>query len=213
MLDNMDGLSAGVATIVCGMLSLMLFMTSEESRGQPQLFVAAMLLALFGGLIGFLRYNWPPASIFMGDAGSYFVGYWIAVSTLLATYVDARGTTPHSVLAPLCLLAIPIYDTVSVVFVRLRERRSPFQADKRHFSHRLVDMGLSKEQAVVAIHLATLTCSIGALLLPRTDLVGAVLVIAIVVCMLGLVSVIEGLLRKTIRKPIEPGFPEKESTK
>ncbi|MCE3016943.1 MAG: MraY family glycosyltransferase [Pirellula sp.] len=213
MLDNMDGLSAGVATIVCGMLSLMLLMTSEESRGQPQLFVAAMLLVLFGGLIGFLRYNWPPASIFMGDAGSYFVGYWIAVSTLLATYVDARGTTPHSVLAPLCLLAIPIYDTVSVVFVRLREGRSPFQADKRHFSHRLVDMGLSKEQAVVAIHLATLTCSIGALLLPRTDLVGAVLVIAIVVCMLGLVSVIEGLLRKTIPKPIEPGFPEKESTK
>ena len=213
MLDNMDGLSAGVATIVCGMLSLMLFMTSEETRGQPQLFVAAMLLALFGGLIGFLRYNWPPATIFMGDAGSYFVGYWIAVSTLLATYVDARGTTPHSVLAPLCLLAIPIYDTLSVVYLRLREGRSPFQADKRHFSHRLVDMGLSKEQAVVAIHLATLTCSIGALLLPRTDLVGAVLVIAIVVCMLGLVSVIEGLLRKSIRKPIESGFSDKEPSK
>jgi UDP-GlcNAc:undecaprenyl-phosphate GlcNAc-1-phosphate transferase len=213
MLDNMDGLSAGVAAIVCGMLSLMLFMTSEETRGQPQLFVAAMLLALFGGLVGFLRYNWPPASIFMGDAGSYFVGYWIAVSTLLATYVDARGTTPHSVLAPLCLLAIPIYDTVSVVYLRLREGRSPFQADKRHFSHRLVDMGLSKEQAVVAIHLATLTCSIGALLLPRTDLVGALLVIAIVVCMLGLVSVIEGLLRKSIRKPMEHGLSEKEPSK
>jgi UDP-GlcNAc:undecaprenyl-phosphate GlcNAc-1-phosphate transferase len=213
MLDNMDGLSAGVATIVCGMLSLMLFMTSEETRGQPQLFVAAMLLALFGGLLGFLRYNWPPASIFMGDAGSYFVGYWIAVSTLLATYVDAKGSTPHSVLAPLCLLAIPIYDTLSVVYLRLREGRSPFQADKRHFSHRLVDMGLSKEQAVVAIHLATLTCSIGALLLPRTDLVGAVLVIAIVVCMLGLVSVIEGLLRKSIRKPMEHGLSEKEPSK
>ena len=213
MLDNMDGLSAGVATIVCGMLSLMLFMTSEETRGQPQLFVAAMLLALFGGLIGFLKYNWPPASIFMGDAGSYFVGYWIAVSTLLATYVDARGATPHAVLAPLCLLAIPIYDTLSVVYIRVREGRSPFHADKRHFSHRLVDMGLSKEQSVVAIHLATLTCSIGALLLPRTDIVGAVLVVAIVACMLGLVGTIEGLVRKSIARPTVNEMPEKETSK
>lgn len=196
MLDNMDALSSGVAAIICMMLTAMLLLPAGDETKQPQLFVSAMLLTLLGGLLGFLRYNWPPASIFMGDSGSYFVGYWIAITTLLSTYVDARGSTPHAVLAPLCLLAIPIYDTVSVVLIRLREGRSPFQADKRHFSHRLVNLGLSKKQAVLAIYLATITCSLGALLLPRTDLVGAVLVLLIVICMLFLVSQIEGMLRR-----------------
>lgn len=196
MLDNMDALSSGVAAIICMMLTAMLLLPGGDETKQPQLFVSAMLLTLLGALLGFLRYNWPPASIFMGDSGSYFVGYWIAITTLLSTYVDARGSTPHAVLAPLCLLAIPIYDTVSVVLIRLREGRSPFQADKRHFSHRLVNLGLSKKQAVLAIYLATLTCSLGALLLPRTDLVGAALVLLIVICMLFLVSQIEGMLRR-----------------
>ncbi|XZE44978.1 MraY family glycosyltransferase [Pirellulaceae bacterium SH467] len=196
MLDNMDALSSGVAAIICVMLSAMLLLPGGEVTKQPQLFVSAMLLTLLGALLGFLRYNWPPASIFMGDSGSYFVGYWIAITTLLSTYVDARGSTPHAVLAPLCFLAIPIYDTFSVVLIRLREGRSPFQADKRHFSHRLVSLGLSKRQAVWAIYLATITCSLGALLLPRTDLVGAVMVLFIVICMLFLVSQIEGILRR-----------------
>ncbi len=197
MLDNMDALSAGVASIICIMLTVMLLTSGEATKGQPQLFVASMLLTLLGGLLGFLRYNWPPASIFMGDAGSYFIGYWIAIATLLSTYVDVNGSTPHAVVAPLCLLAIPIYDTMSVIWIRIREGRSPFQADRRHFSHRLVDMGLSKTQSVWTIYLATITCSLGALLLPRTDLVGAVFVLTIVFCMLAMVSMIERLHGKS----------------
>ncbi|MEQ1825475.1 MAG: MraY family glycosyltransferase [Pirellula sp.] len=193
MLDNMDALSAGVAAIICTMLSLML-MLNAPTHGQPQLFVAAMLLVLLGALCGFLKHNWPPATIFMGDAGSYFVGYWIAIASLLATYTGAKGATPHAVLAPLCVLAIPLYDTLSVIWIRIREGRSPFQADKRHFSHRLVDLGMSKKQAVITIYLATITCSLGALLLPRTDLWGAVIVVAIVLCMLALVAVLESLI-------------------
>lgn len=193
MLDNMDALSGGVASIICAMLSVMLLSTPESSLGQPQLFVAAMMLTLLGGLLGFLKHNWPPARIFMGDAGSYLVGYWIAVGTLLSTYAGARGATPHAVLAPLCLLAIPLYDMVSVIWIRVREGRSPFQADKRHFSHRLVDWGMTKPQAVATIYLATLTCSLGALILPRTDLIGAGLVIAIVLAMLALIAVLESL--------------------
>jgi len=193
MLDNMDALSGGVAAIICAMLSVMLLSTSESSKGQPQLFVAAMMLTLLGGLLGFLRHNWPPAKIFMGDAGSYFVGYWIAVSTLLSTYAGAKGSAPHAVLAPLCLLAIPLYDMVSVISIRLSEGRSPFQADKKHFSHRLVEMGMSKKQAVGTIYLATLTCSLGALILPRTDWIGAGIVIAIVLAMLALIGLLESL--------------------
>jgi UDP-GlcNAc:undecaprenyl-phosphate GlcNAc-1-phosphate transferase len=193
MLDNMDALSGGVAAIICVMLSVMLFVNPEPSQSGPQLFVAAILLVLCGALLGFLRHNWPPASIFMGDAGSYFVGYWIAIATLLSTYTGAKGQTPHAVFAPLCVLAIPLYDMFSVIWIRLREGRSPFQADKRHFSHRLVDLGMTKKQAVVTIYLATITCSLGALLLPRTDVWGAVIVIAIVLCMLSLVAVLESL--------------------
>lgn len=196
MLDNMDALSAGVAAIISGMLALMLLTTSEPSQREPQLFVAVMALALLGGLIGFLKHNWPPASIFMGDSGSYFVGYWIAVTTLLSTYSGSSGQAPHAVFAPLCLLAIPIYDTLSVIAIRLREGRSPFQADKKHFSHRLVELGMTKRQAVGTIYLATLTCSLGALLLPRTDWIGAGLVLLIVIAMLGLIALLESLTSK-----------------
>jgi len=196
MLDNMDALSAGVAAIISGMLALMLLTTSEPSQREPQLFVAVMALALLGGLIGFLKHNWPPASIFMGDSGSYFVGYWIAVTTLLSTYSGSSGQAPHAVFAPLCLLAIPIYDTLSVIAIRLREGRSPFQADKKHFSHRLVELGMTKRQAVGTIYLATLTCSLGALLLPRTDWIGAGLVLLIVFAMLGLIALLESLTSK-----------------
>jgi UDP-GlcNAc:undecaprenyl-phosphate GlcNAc-1-phosphate transferase len=191
MLDNMDALSAGVAAIVSGMLALMLLSSPEPAQGQPQWFVAIMVLALLGGLLGFLRYNWPPASIFMGDSGSYFVGYWIAVTTLLSTYSGAQGQAPHAVLAPLCLLAVPIYDTLSVIAIRMREGRSPFQADKKHFSHRLVELGMTKKQAVGAIYLATLTCSLGALLLPRTDWIGAGLVLGIVLAMMAWIALLE----------------------
>jgi UDP-GlcNAc:undecaprenyl-phosphate GlcNAc-1-phosphate transferase len=199
MLDNMDALSGGVASIICAMLSVMLLSTPESTVGQPQLFVAAMMLTLLGGLLGFLRHNWPPAKIFMGDAGSYLVGYWIAVGTLLSTYPGAKGATPHAVLAPLCLLAIPLYDMASVIWIRLREGRSPFQADKKHFSHRLVELGMSKVQAVATIYLATLTCSLGALILPRTDLIGAGIVLAIVFAMLVLIAVLESLTAGTDR--------------
>ncbi|MFN6131201.1 MAG: MraY family glycosyltransferase [Planctomycetota bacterium] len=199
MLDNMDALSGGVASIICAMLSVMLLSTPESTVGQPQLFVAAMMLTLLGGLLGFLKHNWPPAKIFMGDAGSYLVGYWIAVGTLLSTYPGAKGATPHAVLAPLCLLAIPLYDMASVIWIRLREGRSPFQADKKHFSHRLVELGMSKVQAVATIYLATLTCSLGALILPRTDLIGAGIVLAIVFAMLVLIAVLESLTAGTDR--------------
>jgi UDP-GlcNAc:undecaprenyl-phosphate GlcNAc-1-phosphate transferase len=193
MLDNMDGLSAGVAAIICSMLAIMLLSTPNATSNQPQIFIACMMLSMLGALLGFLWHNWPPATIFMGDAGSYLVGFWIAVTTLLTTYTGFQSQTPHAVLAPLCALAVPLYDTLSVIWIRLREGRSPFQADKKHFSHRLVELGLSKEQAVFTIYLATLTTSLGALLLQRTDLIGAGVIVAIVLCTCCLMGMLEAL--------------------
>lgn len=195
MLDNMDGLSGGVAAISSGILAIMLLMSNEPQGNQPQIFVAAMMLVLVGAILGFLKHNWPPAKIFMGDAGSYFIGFWIAVACLLATYTGYQGKTPHAVVAPLIVMAIPLYDMVGVIIIRLREGRSPFEGDNRHFSHRLVDLGMTKKQAVLTIYLATATCSLSALLLPRVDAVGAVIIVIGTCLVLGLVQVLESVRR------------------
>ena len=200
MLDNMDGLSGGVATIAASMLAAVLLLNPDPSTHQPQMFVAGLLLVLAGGLLGFLWHNRPPARIFMGDAGSYFVGFCIATSTLLATFTSYRGSTPHAVLAPLCVLAVPIYDMVTVIWIRLRQGQSPFQADKNHFSHRLVELGFTPSQAVLTIYLTTACCGLAALLLHRVDGVGALLVALLVVCVLAIIALIESTARRRLRQ-------------
>ncbi len=196
MLDNMDGLSGGVAAIIAGSLGAIMMLTPDPGTGQAQLFVALLLWIVCGSLLGFLWHNRPPAKIFMGDAGSYFVGFLIAISTLLATYAGYQETRPHAVLAPLCVMAVPLYDMTTVLLIRWREGRSLFEGDKSHFSHRLVDLGLSKPVAVLAIYLVTLVCALAGLLLGRVDLWSAVIVLGIVFCMLGLIAILESAGRR-----------------
>jgi UDP-GlcNAc:undecaprenyl-phosphate GlcNAc-1-phosphate transferase len=190
MLDNMDGLSAGVAAIAAAIFATVMLLTPRPDNHQPQLFVAGLLLLIVGSLVGFLWHNRPPARLFMGDTGSYLIGYLLATATLTGSF--AGGNLPkHAILAPLCVLAVPLYDTVSVVLIRLRAGRSPVVGDKSHFSHRLVERGLSKTQAVLTIYLATVTCGLAALLLHQLNLAGAAIVLLIVVCTLTLVAILE----------------------
>jgi len=190
MLDNMDGLSAGVATIAAGLLATVMLTVPEAQGHQPQLFVGGFLLVLVGALLGFLVHNRPPARLFMGDTGSYLVGYLVAMATLSATFAG-EGLPPYAILAPLCVLAVPLYDVTSVIYLRLREGRSPFVGDRSHFSHRLVELGMSKTQAVLVIYLTTATCGLGALLLHQVDALGACLVGLMVACVLVLVAILE----------------------
>lgn len=190
MLDNMDGLSAGISTIVALTMAAVLLSTPEPKGIGPQWFVAGLLLTLAGAQLGFLFHNRTPARLFMGDAGSYFIGFCLAMATLLATF--AGGDAPrHAIAAPLCVLAIPLYDTASVIWIRLKAGRSPFQGDKSHFSHRLVDLGLSKPQAVSTIYLATLGTGLGALLLHQVNLFGSLVILGMVACFLSLVAILE----------------------
>ena len=102
-------------------------------------------------------FNFPPARIFMGDGGSLVVGFILAVATARTVYIDPSqpdyplGTAWYGVLMPVVVLAIPIYDFTSVTFVRIRQGKSPFVGDQQHFSHRLVQRGLSRRGAVVVI--------------------------------------------------------------
>jgi UDP-GlcNAc:undecaprenyl-phosphate GlcNAc-1-phosphate transferase len=203
MLDNMDGLSAGVAAIASAMLAAVLLSTPDPATSQPQLFVAGFLLVLVGSLLGFLWHNRPPARIFMGDAGSYFIGFYVAVATIMATF--SGGDLPrHSILAPLCVMAVPLYDMASVILIRLRQGRSPFEADKNHFSHRLVDLGMTKVQAVLTIYLMTATCGLSALLLHQVDAAGAVIIVLLVTCVLLLVGILETTVRSAQNQRLRP---------
>lgn len=191
MLDNMDGLSGGVAAIIAGAMATVMLCTPDKQSGQPQVLVAALLLVVLGAIAGFLWHNRPPAKIFMGDGGSYFIGYLIAVAMLMATFAGGGGNRPHAVLAPLCAMAVPLYDMTTVLWIRIREGRSIFQGDKSHFSHRLVDLGLSRTQAVCTIYLVTATCGLAAVLLTGVSVPQAAMVLGIVGCMLLLVIILE----------------------
>ncbi len=190
MLDNMDGLSAGIGTIAAAMLAAAMLLVPDPQTHEPHLFVAGFLLVLVGSLLGFLWFNRPPARIFMGDAGSYFLGFSLATISMVATFVG--GDLPRwSILAPVCVFAVPLYDLITVIWIRVRQGRSPFEGDKNHFSHRLVELGLSKTQAVLTIYLLTATCGLGALLLHEVDRVGAVLIVLLVTCVLVLIGILE----------------------
>jgi UDP-GlcNAc:undecaprenyl-phosphate GlcNAc-1-phosphate transferase len=190
MLDNMDGLSGGVAAIIAAAMAVVMLTTPDPGTARPQLFVAALLMVVCGSLLGFLWHNRPPARIFMGDGGSYLVGFLIAVAMLMATFAG-NTERPHAVLAPLCAMAVPLYDMTTVLWIRIREGRSPFVGDRSHFSHRLVDLGLSRTQAVLTIYLVTATCGLAAVLLTHVSIEQAAMVLGIVICMLLLVVILE----------------------
>jgi UDP-GlcNAc:undecaprenyl-phosphate GlcNAc-1-phosphate transferase len=183
MLDNMDGLAASV-----GLIASLLFCAAQVAV--DDLFVPAILLVLAGALGGFLVHNRAPARLFMGDAGSNFLGFLLGTLTVVGTFTRG-GHSECGVLAPLLVMAVPLYDMSSVVLIRLREGRSPFKGDRRHFSHRLVARGLTPSQAVWTIDLVTLAGGLGALLLHKLEWPGAAVVLAQTACLLGVVAILE----------------------
>jgi UDP-GlcNAc:undecaprenyl-phosphate GlcNAc-1-phosphate transferase len=203
-LDNMDGLAASV-----GLVAAVLFAIAQAMVGG--LFVPAVLLVLAGALGGFLVHNWAPARLFMGDAGSNFLGFLLGSLTVAGTFsrpYEGRSSV-FAAFSPLLVLAVPLYDMTSVILIRLSEGRSPFQPDRRHFSHRLVERGLTPPGAVATIDLVTLACGLGALILPRADGLTAALVVAQVVCLIGVVAVLESAGRRVPASVTSPP-PESE---
>jgi UDP-GlcNAc:undecaprenyl-phosphate/decaprenyl-phosphate GlcNAc-1-phosphate transferase len=184
-LDNMDGLCAGVGAIVCTILAW-------SSLRAGQVFVPLLSFVLVGSLLGFLAYNFSPASLFMGDAGSLPVGYLVAVLTIRATYYDpAMGRNPAGVIVPLVLLAVPLYDVASVIYARWRAGAQILVGDRRHFSHRLVHRGMRPRTAVLTIYLATAATGLGAIFLPQADWPMAGVIFGQCACVVMMVALLE----------------------
>jgi UDP-GlcNAc:undecaprenyl-phosphate GlcNAc-1-phosphate transferase len=162
MLDNMDGLSAGVGGVIASLY------LAATLIGQ-QWFVAALAALLVGALIGFLIFNFHPAKVFMGDGGSLVIGLLLAVISIRTTYFNANDPLHpgawYGVLMPLIIMAVPLYDFTSVCLIRISQGRSPFVGDRNHFSHRLVRRGLSVRAAVVLIWLCTLATGLSGVML------------------------------------------------
>jgi len=186
-LDNMDGLSAGVGA-VCTTGFLVAAMSIQ------QWFVAAVLAMLLGALIGFLCFNFAPATIFMGDSGSLLIGLVLGIMTVRTTYLPPDTTWAkgwYAVFAPVIVLAVPLYDLIVVSAIRLSRGKSPFVGDTNHFSHRLVARGMSRRTAVLCLYLISASTSIGAILLPHVKPAFAPLIFAQTLLILGVVMLLE----------------------
>lgn len=184
-MDNMDGLSAGIAAIA----SAVLFWAAAVSG---QMFIGALALIFIGSLCGFLAFNFPPAKIFMGDCGSLVIGFFTAVITLRTTYYNSEvGSGLYAVFMPLIVMAVPLYDFTSVTLLRISQGKSPFVGDTQHFSHRLKRRGLTDTQVALTLYLATVCTGIGAIILQQADTVGAVLVIAQTIMVIAIIAILE----------------------
>ncbi|HET7030706.1 MAG TPA: MraY family glycosyltransferase [Candidatus Limnocylindrales bacterium] len=152
-IDGLDGLSSGIGLIAALTLGL-ISMTPAIAGGQP--FIAVLCFALAGSLLGFLRWNFHPATIFAGTSGVMFLGYTLALLSILGT---------AKVAIALLVLGVPIIDAFWNIVRRVAQRRSPFSPDRGHLHHRLLDVGLSHRQTVVLIYGICLALALLALLL------------------------------------------------
>jgi UDP-GlcNAc:undecaprenyl-phosphate/decaprenyl-phosphate GlcNAc-1-phosphate transferase len=184
-LDNMDGLSAGIAAITSSVL-----FAAAATNGQ--VFVGALALVFIGTLLGFLVFNFPPAKIFMGDAGSLVVGFFVALLSLRTTYYN-QAISPqwYPVFVPLVVMAVPLYDFISVTLLRISQGKSPFVGDTQHFSHRMKKLGLSDTQTVLTLYLATLCTALGATFLYQVNSAGVILIFVQTVMVLSIIAIFE----------------------
>lgn len=148
-MDGLDGLAAGISAIAAA--TLMLMAAHFPGRAMS----AAMAAALFGAAIGFLRFNYPPAKVFMGTVGAQFLGFTLASISILGTL---KITALLAVAVPVLVLAVPLLDTAFVVLRRAASGRSIGEADTTHLHHRLVKKGLSHRQVIWCIYALTIVC-------------------------------------------------------
>jgi UDP-GlcNAc:undecaprenyl-phosphate GlcNAc-1-phosphate transferase len=159
LIDGLDGLAAGVSSVT----ALTLFVIAVYTGNLPTVFLAVILV---GSVLGFLRYNFNPARIFMGDTGSLFLGFLLA---LISIQGFSQTTAAVAILIPMIALGVPIVDTLYAIARRARKGVNPLKGDKEHIHHRLIMLGLSQRQAVVLICGISVVFGVIAFLLTATS--------------------------------------------
>jgi len=188
-LDGLDGLAAGVSSIV-----LLTFSVLGILMGSP--IVALLGFLLLGSTLGFLIYNFHPAKIFMGDTGSMFLGYMISVLAVLGLF---KNVAIFSLAVPIIILGVPILDT-SVAIVRRIINKKPLGApDKYHLHHRLLNLGFSHRQTVVLIYAMSAMFSVAAIMFTEATLWGSGLILLSVIILAELVIEMTGLISENYR--------------
>src|SRR5262245_41112396 len=198
LLDNMDGLAAGVAS-VAGFFLLGLLI----STGSPhalQIAVAAFL----GATSGFLIFSFPPASVFMGDSGSFLLGSFLAAATLFAAPAGGRRLAPAAAL-PVLILLVPIFDTAFVTLTRRLSGRRLWQGGRDHTSHRLVALGASERTAVVVLYALAIAGGLVAVGLQWFHLGSAIALVGVYLVLLTAVGVVLGHVKAPSGDAIAPG--------
>ena len=188
LIDGLDGLAAGVSTIALITLACMAFIMGN-------IFVVAIAAILVCSTIGFLFYNFYPAKIFMGDTGALFLGFMIAVLSLLGF----KGVTVFSFIIPVIMLGVPISDTFFAIVRRLRNKQKWSSPDKSHLHHRLIDMGFSHRQTVLIIYAIAALFSLAAVIISMAKLWGTLLLVAVILVLIELFVEIIGLAGKNYR--------------
>ncbi|MFT8311600.1 MAG: MraY family glycosyltransferase [Sporolactobacillus sp.] len=180
LIDGLDGLAVGVSSIV-------LLTIAGLSLTEGNFFVFTVSAILLGSTLGFLPYNFHPAKIFMGDTGSYFLGYIISVLALLGF----KNVTLFSLVVPIILLAVPISDTLFAIIRRLVNRKPLTAPDKSHLHHCLLRYGFTQSQTVVLIYGMSAMFALAAILFSTSTLLGSLLIIVSVMLVIELV--VEGV--------------------
>ena len=168
MIDNMDGLAAGIIFISVTFIGFFIFNASSDTKIVSLLFV----LVFAGVMLGFLIYNFKPASIFMGDSGSLFIGYFISVLTVssplssdwMSTVVTSAGFNESALLLPVLILSVPIFDLIFVCISRISRGRKFYIGGRDHSSHRLVNLGFNERAAVSILYVVGIISGFTAIL-------------------------------------------------
>lgn len=176
LIDGIDGLSSGISTIYFITIAVIAFILNQ--RGGLDVILS---LIMAGATLGFLVHNFPPASIFLGDTGSYFLGYIISIIALLGY----KATTLTSIIIPLAILAIPIFDTASAIIRRLLKHKNPFtNPDKEHLHHQLLKMKFTPRTTILIIYAITILFSIVSVLFAIHNQQQAIIIYVILMILL-----------------------------
>ena len=185
--DGLDGLAAGISAIACGVIAIFAIQGGN-------VVMAVLMLALLGSLTGFLFFNFSPAKIFMGDCGSLFLGFTIASASVMCA---TKSAALVGLALPVLALGVPIFDTIFSMLRRFLERRSMFSADRRHFHHKLIDMGLKQRHVVITIYVMTLlSAGLGMFMIVASNISSLIIFLCILLLLLFAFQVV-GSVRLT----------------